>query len=269
MDAQPDQPTHEASGGPLAVISDVHANLDALVAVLAEIDRLGAERIICLGDIVGYGPDPVECVDLVRERCEVVLCGNHDFALIYGAQDFNPIARHSLEYHRELLMPRPDKEDGDREERWQFLKDLPYRYVEGERLFVHGSPRNPVVEYLRKIDVLLGLKDKIGENFAEVEWLCFVGHTHRGGVITPGMKFYEPEELDGVFTAELQQKAIINVGSVGQPRDRNCRASFVTVHGEGEVRWHRVKYDVESVAHKIDAIPAMDHSLAERLLKGR
>jgi diadenosine tetraphosphatase ApaH/serine/threonine PP2A family protein phosphatase len=253
----------------IAVISDLHANHLALLAVLEEIERLGAEKVICLGDIVGYGPEPVECIDTVRERCDVTLCGNHDFALIYGAQDFNPIARNSLEYHRGLIMPRPGVEDEEeRRERWEFLKNLPHRYVEGEYLFVHGSPRNPVVEYLRKIDVLLGLKDKISENFQEVDWLCFNGHTHRAGVITSDMEFLEPEEIDGVFEPTFQQKAIINVGSVGQPRDHNSRAAFATIEDE-KVYFHRVKYDVEAVAAKISATPGMDHSLAERLLEGR
>jgi diadenosine tetraphosphatase ApaH/serine/threonine PP2A family protein phosphatase len=255
----------------IAVISDIHANYDALVAVLEKAEALGAERIICLGDIVGYGPDPVACIDLVRERCDVTLCGNHDFGLVYGAQDFNPIARATLEYHRQLVMPRPDDPDDNdgRRARWEFLKNLPYRYVEGEYLFVHGAPRNPVVEYLRRIDVLLGLTEKLSENLREVDWLCFCGHTHRGGVITGNMEFIEPEEIGGVFRPGFEQKAIINVGSVGQPRDRNSRASFVTLEENKEVRFHRVSYDVDAVAVKIESIPALDHSLAERLLEGR
>lgn len=251
------------------MISDVHANHLALTAVLEEIERLGAEKIICLGDIVGYGPEPVECVDTVRQRCDITLCGNHDFALIYGAQDFNPIARNSLDHHRSLLMPRPDAEDEtERRDRWQFLKDLPYRHVEGEYLFVHGAPRNPVVEYLRKIDVLLGLKKKIAENFQEVDWLCFNGHTHRAGVITSDMEFLVPDELRGVFEPSFQQKAIINVGSVGQPRDHDSRASFATIQDD-KVHFHRVEYDVEAVAARIAATPGMAHSLADRLLEGR
>ncbi len=254
----------------IAVISDVHANYEALSAVLSRISRLGADQIICLGDIVGYGPDPLVCIDTVRERCDVTLCGNHDFGVIYGAEDFNPIARASLQYHRSLLMPQPDADDNEkRQERWEFLKNLPYRYVKGEYLFVHASPRNPVVEYLRKIDVLLGLTKKLSENFQEVDWLCFCGHTHRAGVIASDMRFLEPREIDGVFRPAFEQKAIINVGSVGQPRDRNSQAAFVTITDEPVVRFHRVEYDVEAVATKIEAIPQMDHSLAERLLEGR
>jgi len=255
----------------IAIISDIHANYDALKAVLAEIDRLGAESIICLGDIVGYGPQPIACVDEVRARCEVTVCGNHDAALIYGADDFNAVARSSLDYHRHLLMPRPDG-GGDmekRRERWEFLKKLRRRYVQDERLFVHGSPRNPVAEYLRKIDVLLGLRDKIGGNFQEIDWLCFIGHTHRPGVITQDMRFLDPGQLDGVYEPEYRRKAIINVGSVGQPRDGDWRACFATVDENNLVRYHRVEYDVDATAEKVAATPGIDHSLAERLRQGK
>jgi diadenosine tetraphosphatase ApaH/serine/threonine PP2A family protein phosphatase len=253
----------------LAVISDIHANYDALMAVFGAINRLEVESVICLGDLVGYGPEPVACVDAVRERCEVTLCGNHDFALVYGADDFNPAARSSLEYHRRLLMPRIDRPSTKARERWEFLKNLPKRYVRGEVLFVHASPRNPVAEYLRKIDVLLGMADKLNENFAQVDWLCFVGHTHRTGVITQDLKFLEPDDTGGTFRAQPHQKAIINPGSVGQPRDRDARASFVTLTDEGEITFHRVAYDVQAVAAKMATMPDMDPSLAERLRKGQ
>ena len=255
----------------IAIISDIHANYDALKAVLAEIDRLGAERIICLGDIVGYGPQPVACVDEVRRRCEVTVCGNHDAALIYGADDFNAVARSSLDYHRHLLMPRPDGGGNteERRERWEFLKKLRRRYVQDESLFVHGSPRNPVSEYLRKIDVLLGLRDKIGGNFQEIDWLCFIGHTHRPVVITQDMRFLDPDQLDGAYEPEYRRKAIINVGSVGQPRDGDWRACFVTVDDNGRVRYHRVEYDVDATVEKVAATPGIDHSLAERLRQGK
>jgi diadenosine tetraphosphatase ApaH/serine/threonine PP2A family protein phosphatase len=253
----------------LAVISDIHANYEALSAVFEELKRLEVETVICLGDLVGYGPQPVECVDAVRERCEVTLCGNHDFALVYGADDFNPVARSSLDYHRRLLMPRFDRPSPKARERWEFMKNLPKRHVRGEMLFVHASPRNPVCEYLRKIDVLLGMSEKLNENFAQVDWLCFVGHTHRAGVITQDLKFLEPDDVGGTFRAQPHQKAIINPGSVGQPRDRDSRAAFITLTEEGEITFRRVAYDVKAVAAKMAAMPEMDPSLAERLRKGQ
>jgi diadenosine tetraphosphatase ApaH/serine/threonine PP2A family protein phosphatase len=253
----------------LAVISDIHANFEALRAVFEELDRLEVATVICLGDLVGYGPDPVQCVDAVRERCEVTLCGNHDFALVYGADDFNPVARGSLDFHRRLLMPRFDRPSPAARARWEFLKNLPKRYVREELLFVHASPRNPVAEYLRKIDVLLAMTQKLNENFAQVDWLCFIGHTHRAGVITQDLKFLEPADVGGTFRAQPHQKAIINPGSVGQPRDRDARASFLTLSEEGEVCFRRVAYNVQAVAAKMAKMPDMDPSLADRLRRGQ
>jgi len=253
----------------IAIISDVHGNREALEAVFQELDRLKPDAVICLGDNVGYGPEPIECIDAVRRRCAVTVCGNHDFALIYGANGFSPVARASIEYHRSIIMPRPDQDDADRRERWQFLKGMPYRHVRGEFLFVHGAPRNPVTEYLRKIDVLLGMNKKLTENFQQVDWLCFIGHTHRPGVITPDMRFLEPGEMRGVFEPKPRQKAIINVGSVGQPRDGDWRACFVTFEEGGRVRFHRVEYDIDSVVAKMRATGTIDDSLADRLRRGK
>jgi diadenosine tetraphosphatase ApaH/serine/threonine PP2A family protein phosphatase len=255
----------------IAVISDIHANYDALEAVCEELDRLKPEAVICLGDIVGYGPQPEECVDLVRERCIVTLCGNHDFALIYGANDFSAQARAAIERHRQMMMPRPHAGELDktRHERWEFLKSLPYRHVQGDALFVHAAPRNPVIEYLRKMDVLLGMTDKVAENLKQVDWLCFIGHTHQPGVITRDMKFLEVADFNGAYRPEPHHKAIINVGSVGQPRDGDWRACFVTIEDDGVVRYHRVAYDVDAAARKLVEVAAVDETLADRLRKGR
>jgi len=238
---------------------------------MAKIDELRPETILCLGDIVGYGPEPRPCIDEVRRRCPLCLCGNHDFAIIYGAEDFNPIARAVLKYHRALIMPHGEDSSrkARRQERWEFLKRLPHRHVRGQWLFVHGSPRNPVVEYLRKLDVLMGMKEKIQQNFELVDWLCFVGHTHRPGVITQDMRYLSPEDFDQVFVPQPHQKAIINVGSVGQSRDSDPRACFVTVTEEGHVHYHRVEYDLEAVATQIECTPGMDPTLAERLREGK
>jgi len=248
----------------IALISDVHANYGALRAVLERIDELGADSVLSLGDLVGYGPEPVACVDEVRRRCSVTLCGNHDYALVYGADDFSDLARSSVEQHRRLLMPRLNEgsDGGGMQDRWRFLKSMPFRYVRDGWLFVHASPRNPVTEYLRKMDVLLGMTDKMSENFRQVDWLCFIGHTHQPGVITRDVRFYEPEELHNVFVPRPHEKAIINVGSVGQPRDGDWRACFATMDDDGVVRYHRVEYDVESAA------AGVDHAMADRLRRG-
>lgn len=254
-----------------AIISDIHANLEALSATLKELERLGPERIICLGDLVGYGPDPEKCVDVVRTSCEITLCGNHDFALVHGSREFNENADRTVTYHRQRLMPLPDEGAKSRANRtrWDYLKSLPSRFGEDDRLYVHGAPRNPLVEYLKRSDVKMKLMKKLHENFALVEHLCFIGHTHRPGVITDEFEFIRPDELDGPWRAQPDRKAIINVGSVGQPRDGDPRACFVTVHGGKEIRFHRVEYDVQRTAGKIKADGVINPILAERLIRGQ
>jgi diadenosine tetraphosphatase ApaH/serine/threonine PP2A family protein phosphatase len=170
-----------------------------------------------------------------------------------------------------MMMPRPHAGELDktRHERWEFLKSLPYRHVQGDALFVHAAPRNPVIEYLRKMDVLLGMTDKVAENLKQVDWLCFIGHTHQPGVITRDMKFLEVADFNGAYRPEPHHKAIINVGSVGQPRDGDWRACFVTIEDDGVVRYHRVAYDVDAAARKLVEVAAVDETLADRLRKGR
>ena len=254
----------------LAILSDIHANREALTAVLLALREMAPDRVVCLGDIVGYGPDPVWCVEAVQASCDVTLCGNHDFALVHGARDFTPQAEGAVNYHRQLLMPRfstPEDRRQVAQQRWDYLKELPHRHVEDQFLFVHAAPRNPVTEYLSERDVRMGLTRKLGENFELVEWLCFIGHTHCPAVITADMKFLRPEQLDCRYRTEPGSKAIINVGSVGQPRDGDWRACFVTVEGR-EVTFHRVPYDIEATTAKIDTSGVLDLELSDRLREG-
>src|SRR5262245_27428359 len=121
-----------------AIISDVHGNLEALRAVLADIDRQPIERIVCLGDTVGYGPNPCECLDLVRERCAVTIRGNHDQAAMFDPEGFSPPAFRAVCWTRELLERAPNTTKELRLARWNYLSDLPLTVREGNHLFVHG-----------------------------------------------------------------------------------------------------------------------------------
>src|SRR4029434_1933632 len=124
--------------GGAAVIPDIHANLEALTSVLDDIRRHGYEEVYCLGDVVGYGPDPVACTDLVREHARVTILGNHDEALVKGAWGFNQVARSAMEWTKKQLRPsifRPGSRD-----RWRFLAELPLRHEWHGYLLVHGSP---------------------------------------------------------------------------------------------------------------------------------
>jgi diadenosine tetraphosphatase ApaH/serine/threonine PP2A family protein phosphatase len=248
----------------IAVISDVHSNLEALTAVFAEIDRRGIEEIYCLGDIVGYGPNPIECIDMIAQRCKVTLMGNHDFAVFYEPYNFNTGAEAASFWTRNRFETDPDV--ARRARRWKFLGSLPVRYRAPQLLAVHASPRRPINEYLFPDDIYTN-PGKFVSIFDRFDKLCVVGHTHVPGVFLEGPDFYSPDELDGKFEI-TDEKAIINVGSVGQPRDRDPRASFAIL-ADSYVEFVRVPYDFATTVQKVDGIPELDPFLGRRLEDGR
>jgi len=255
----------------IAVISDIHGNLSALTAVLDDIARRGVERIVCLGDVVGYGPDPTACLDIVIERCELSLMGNHDFAVVYEPDNFNLGAEAACYWTREVLENEPDKAARDR--RWDFLGGLRVTAMlrrdaspVGEVMLVHGSPRRPVNEYIFPDDIY-NAPNKLQGVFDRFEKLCLIGHSHVPGVFMPAPDFYSPDELGGTYAID-DTKALINVGSVGQPRDRDVRASYAVLE-DGLVRFVRVPYDVEATVTKVHAVAKLDDYLGNRLREGR
>lgn len=248
-----------------AIISDIHGNIEALDAVMADIDERGADRIICLGDIVGYGPDPVDCVDIVADRCEWALIGNHDFGVIYEPTNFNYAAEQAAYWTRTQFENEDDSEKSAK--RWDFLGRLRVRVSMEDFLCVHGTPRRPINEYLFPEDAV-NSPVKMEQIFDRIPRYCLVGHTHVPGVFTDEPDFYPPEDLDGVYTFREDEKAIINPGSVGQPRDLDPRASYAIMEN-GRVEFFRVEYPVQPVVDRIRAIPELADWLGERLLEGR
>ncbi len=256
-----------------AVISDIHSNLEALTAVLADIEKRGIKAIYCLGDVIGYGPDPGECLDLIIEKTKWCVLGNHDYAAFYEPTNFNYAAEQASFWTREVLETQEEKEVRDR--RWGFLGELPMRQRLETKLganaaiidFVHASPRRPVNEYIFPDDVYINPL-KVRLLFERVEHICFVGHTHMPGVFLDEPDFYLPDELNNVYPIVDDEKAIINIGSVGQPRDKDRRASYVYVN-ENEVHFVRVEYDFETTIGKIMAVEQLDSFHAERLRDGR
>ena len=249
----------------LAIVSDIHANLEALNAVLAEIDRRGITQVLCLGDVVGYGPNPVECLDLIRQRAQTTIMGNHDFAVFYEPYNFNAGAESACFWTRRQFENHSPQDQ--RTQRWQFLASLASRHETERFTAVHASPRRPINEYIFPDDIYTN-PAKFTVLFDRFEKLCFVGHTHVPGVFLPGPDFYTPEELQGRFTINRAEKAIINVGSVGQPRDRDPRSSFVILD-ETSVEFVRLEYDAETTCKKVEAIDELDDFLGQRLLEGR
>lgn len=252
----------------IALISDIHGNLDALERVLADIDDMDeVERIYCLGDVVGYGPQPRECLDLVVDRCSIFLMGNHESAVVHGALGFRAAAREAIDWTREVLYGDNDPDRARRTEK--LLKRLPVRHQIGDVLLVHGSPRDPVMEYVLESDLWEGADpDKMDQIFSLVPRLCFVGHSHRPGVFTEDHCFLSSRELgDGGFAVNDGAKYVINVGSVGQPRDHDPRACYLLYTGDA-IYHRRVAYDIDATAALINAVPQLGERQAIRLYKG-
>lgn len=254
----------------IALISDIHGNLEALQEVFADIDKTECDKVYCLGDIVGYGACPVECVDMVKERCEFTTCGNHDYGLTKMPFGFNKFARAAIEWQRKVM--KPGLLSVKKRRRWNWLKNLPYTHEEGNVLYLHASPLDPIMDYVKKSDVVdlgLGVGDKIKEIFSKVEHLCFIGHTHQPAVITDDFQYIVPEDLDNYkFEFDTNRKYVINIGSVGQPRDKNTKACYVLFDGDSNIEYRRVEYDFEKTITRIKAIDDLDNRLGERLRTG-
>lgn len=280
----------------LVLISDIHSNREALDAVFAKIQELPGEReVICLGDIIGYGAEPEYCVDMIRKHCSVCLMGNHDKALFDGAHDFNPIARGAIDFTIRRMRPRGFFTPAAKRSRWKFLRGLVQEYRVGDYAFFHASPRDPIREYVLATDGLVK-PDKMEEIFQHFDHLAFVGHTHQPGLHGPGpnYRFYGLSGRERTsFHVPRSMPGLVNVGSVGQPRDGDPRSCFATIEpapkdgdliedhdvdhdfaaGSGErgylIRWYRVPYDLESTMAKIRQEPGLHEMLARRLAVGK
>ena len=239
----------------ILVISDIHANLTALDAVL---DHAGTfDAAWCLGDLVGYGPDPNECIQRVLTLPDLIcILGNHDAAALeqIDSATFNPEARQALQWTQNILT----------EASLAFLKSLPERVDTPQVTLVHGSPRQPVWEYL--LDTFNATR--CFEYFETP--FCFVGHTHlpiifqlRNDFTLAQLQVPEPEGH-----LNLQPRAIINPGSVGQPRDRDPRAAYAIYDTDRQIwEYHRVAYNIGAVQSRMLALGLPDRHI-QRLAAG-
>ena len=247
----------------IAVISDIHANVEALDAVLADIAGCGITKTFCLGDVVGYGPDPGPCIDRVME-CDFTVMGNHDHAVFMEPTGFNTPAENAVFWTRRQLSAEPDEQV--RRRRWEFIASMAEYRETNSVLFVHGSPQRPMHDYLFPDEAELNMTHLM-EVFDLLKQISFVGHTHLPGVFTETYEFLTPAQIGESYTIS-DRKVIVNVGSVGQPRDLDPRACYVTLAGR-EVRWNRVPYDHKKTMEKILATDELDDFLANRLAEGR
>jgi predicted phosphodiesterase len=234
----------------ILIISDIHANLTAFETVL-ENAKNDWEYVWCLGDVVGYGPDPNECVNLLRSLPHLCLAGNHDWAALgrLDIRTFNPDARKAVDWTRDTLTP----------ENTMYLEALPTTFVIGNYTLAHGSPREPVWEYI--LEPLIAAL-----NFSHFETpYCLVGHTHQPIIYE---QVSESGDTEAIMPAYRQprllngHRQIINPGSVGQPRDANPDAAYAILEMETNYWEHRrVPYDIAAVQKRM-----RQHDLPERLI---
>lgn len=244
-----------------AVLGCLHGNVEALRAVLKDVRQRGVERIVCLGDVVGFGPDPLDCLDLIREACFITIRGDHDHAMVAGPEGFIPKITQGLEWTREQILSGGDPQ------RMTFLEETLDSFASAGISFHHGSPRSRN-EYLYSRDVKADPR-KLRAAFAAIDKVCFVAHTHVPGVIveTP-LSWRSAKDLDDYFHFKKGNKALVNVGSVGQPRDGDPRACYLEIQ-KNEMYWRRVEYDVSKTINRLSSIDALTPDLAIRLKKGR
>jgi diadenosine tetraphosphatase ApaH/serine/threonine PP2A family protein phosphatase len=248
----------------LAIVSDIHANFEALSVVLDDIKKHKVDDVICLGDVIGYGPNPGECVDCAI-NFRLCILGNHEEAVldVMRAHGFNPRASSAVKWTAKQFDMLTDREKNS--PRWDFLGELKDLYKDDGVLCVHGSPLDHTRGYIYSTDTRN--PNKMMQVFESIQHICFVGHTHVPGVWTEDMTFQSPAELG--YTYKLDgRRTIINVGSVGQPRDMDNRACYVLFDGT-QVTFRKLRYPFEKTAQKIFAVPELDAFLGHRLREGR
>lgn len=242
---------------PIAILSDIHSNLDALDAVIADLDAAGVDNVVCLGDVVGYAAHPDECINRIRERGWHTVLGNHDAALD------NPSAKLQMNDVANAGIRHAEKQVSSENRQW--LESLPLRYRRTHAIFTHAS-LDTSEEWPYLIDVESALLHFLMQKIP----LCFIGHTHRPMII----HWKRAAELDVLIPngdpLDLAGtgKTTINVGSVGQPRDGDCRAGYVLYFSASHhVEFRRVAYDVKAAQRAIRraGLPAFT---AKRLEQG-
>lgn len=237
----------------LAVLSDIHANAPALEAALESVGDF--DQLWVLGDIVGYGPHPDAVVERLRAADAVAVQGNHDAAVLgrIPTGTFNDLARAAVRWTAETMKPH----------NLAWLGDLPELRVEGDFTLAHGSPRDPIWEYLFSIPAA-----RINLGAFETPY-CIVGHTHHQLTFRDDHGQVDALLADASTTLTLdERRCILNPGSVGQPRDGDPRACAMTIDTDSNlVEWLRFDYDIEAIVADIRSLP-LPGRLADRLLLG-
>ncbi|MFZ4777296.1 MAG: metallophosphoesterase family protein [Terrimicrobiaceae bacterium] len=242
---------------PLAVLSDIHSNLDALEAVFADLDAAGVDNVVCLGDIVGYAAYPDECINRVRARGWHTVRGNHDAALDdpSAKEQMNDVANAGIRLAERQLSP----------ENRIWLDSLPMRFSRTHTVFTHAS-----LDHSEEWPYLIDVESVLMHFLRQRIPLCFVGHTHRPMILSWQRKARLEVLIPGLEKVPLSQigKTTINVGSVGQPRDGDPRASYVLYFpNTHHIEFRRVEYDIKA-AQKAIRQAGLPSFAARRLAQG-
>jgi len=238
----------------VGIFSDIHSNLHALQAVLDALDHEEVDHLFCCGDVVGYGAFPNECCDLLRNRNCPVIAGNHDHAVL-GLTDisyFNEVAKHAVLWTRDILTPENEA----------FLRALPLTMKAGPMFFVHSSPDNPA-----EWNYILTMGEARLNFNHFTEQFCFIGHSHQPFII---INYHDDLSCPEHPEIEIMEnrRYLINVGSVGQPRDRNPNACYMVVDfNTNRAHIKRIPYNISAAQEGI-INHGLSHELAERLSYG-
>jgi len=240
----------------LALISDIHGNLEALTSVLKDINRQQVDKIYCLGDVIGYGSEPAACLDLVCKTCDVKLMGNHEYVLLglESPDNYTPVAKASSAWTRVQLTDRDLSRIAD----FDLDRSIDRLYL------VHASPAQPETwPYILS-------PEEAAEAFEHLEeWLCFHGHSHIPLIYSEVPNGLPRERVGHSFLPDEDNRYLVNIGSVGQPRDNDPRACYVTFDTqERDIVYRRVEYDIEAAQAKM-AQAQLPDMLIDRLAVGR
>jgi diadenosine tetraphosphatase ApaH/serine/threonine PP2A family protein phosphatase len=238
-----------------ALISDVHGNLEALESVIRDIEKQGAEKIHFLGDALGYGCNPNECVRLVDKHCEIKLLGNHDYAAmgLESTEHFNQLARASMDWTMTQIKSKTVR----------ILADFDLDAVFLDYYLVHSSPTEP-----DKWRYILSPEQAVHHFNSFTQSICFIGHSHYPTYFELDAEGWIAQRSRNVLECVEDRKYIINIGSVGQPRDSDPRACYVIVDTEkNRIEYRRVEYDIEKTQEKMRKANLPDF-LIERLTIG-
>jgi len=246
-----------------AIVSDIHSNIEALEAVLDDIHDNECEEIVCLGDLLGYGPSPRQVLKIAMDLFEFTLMGNHEEGILYQPVGFNWKAEASAWWTKDQLKS-PHYPAHENRKYWTYLEQMPRFATHGDVLYVHASPIDPTREYV--MPEACYNPEFMTAIFKKIKRVAFGGHTHLPGIFFENRPFLQQNRIEGPYPV-VKGKFFVNVGSVGQPRDGDTRSCYVIFDGK-TILFRRVEYNYKKTARKIRRIKRLPNALGMRLALG-